>query len=99
MIRRRLVTTDSLAGMTVSTPRREALGRLMNVIRDIAVGGTASVISGIVVLGFGGRLVMFLSRLLHPEAIGDSLRTATRSASSPLAGPSVCFCSVGLAVV
>ncbi len=55
---------------TVTTPRREALGRLMDVIRDIAVGGMASVISGIVVLGLGGRLVMFLSRLLHPEAIG-----------------------------
>ena len=40
------------------------------IFREIAVGGIASLISGTVILGLGGRLVMFLSRLLHPEAIG-----------------------------
>ena len=40
------------------------------ILRDISVGGIASLISGTLVLGLGGRLVMFLSRLLHPEAIG-----------------------------
>ena len=40
------------------------------ILRDISIGGIASLVSGIVVLGLGGRLVMFLSRLLHPEAIG-----------------------------
>jgi hypothetical protein len=40
------------------------------ILRDISVGGIASLISGTVILGLGGRLVMFFSRLLHPEAIG-----------------------------
>ncbi len=40
------------------------------ILRDISVGGIASLISGTLILGLGGRLVMFLSRLLHPEAIG-----------------------------
>lgn len=40
------------------------------ILRDVSVGGIASLIAGIVVLGLGGRLVMFISRLLHPDAIG-----------------------------
>ena len=40
------------------------------ILRDVSVGGIASLISGTLVLGLGGRLVMFFSRLLHPEAIG-----------------------------
>ena len=40
------------------------------ILRDISVGGIASLISGTLVLGLGGRMVMFFSRLLHPEAIG-----------------------------
>jgi hypothetical protein len=40
------------------------------ILRDISVGGIASLISGTLVLGLGGRLVMYFSRLLHPEAIG-----------------------------
>jgi hypothetical protein len=45
-------------------------GAISEILRDISVGGIASLISGIVILGLGGRLVMFLSRLLHPESIG-----------------------------
>lgn len=30
----------------------------------------AAVVSGVLVLGLGGRLVMFLSRLIHPDAVG-----------------------------
>jgi hypothetical protein len=39
-------------------------------LRWIAVRGLAAVTSGVLVLGLGGRLVMFLSRLLHPDAAG-----------------------------
>jgi len=61
------VPTDSRA--PESTHSR-LWGAISEILRDISVGGIASLISGIVVLGLGGRLVMFLSRLLHPEAIG-----------------------------
>ncbi|HEU5113330.1 MAG TPA: hypothetical protein VFU96_08415 [Acidimicrobiia bacterium] len=49
---------------------RGARQALTETFRDVSVGGIASLVSGIVVLGLGGRLVMFLSRVLHPEAIG-----------------------------
>lgn len=51
-------------------PRGSARQTLTDILRDVSVGGIASLVSGIVILGFGGRLVMFLSRVLHPEAIG-----------------------------
>ncbi|MET0566239.1 MAG: hypothetical protein ABW021_07340 [Acidimicrobiia bacterium] len=52
------------------TPPRSARRVMTEIFRDVSVGGIASLVSGIVILGFGGRLVMFLSRVLHPEAIG-----------------------------
>ena len=51
-------------------PARGARRALTETFRDVSVGGIASLVSGIVVLGLGGRLVMFLSRVLHLEAIG-----------------------------
>ena len=54
----------------VVIPRRGIREVGPQILRDISVGGIASLISGTVILGLGGRLVMFLSRLLHPEAIG-----------------------------
>ena len=44
--------------------------RLVGLISRVALAGLACTISGVVVLGVGGRIVMFVSRLLHPEAAG-----------------------------
>jgi len=55
-------------GVVVSSRRTRYVGS--PILRDVSVGGIASLVSGLVVLGLGGRLVMFLSRLLHPESIG-----------------------------
>ena len=53
------------------TDQAESLGvRLVGLVRSVALGGLAGAIAGGVVLGVGGRLVMFVSRLLHPEALG-----------------------------
>ena len=52
------------------TERSESLGvRLAGLVRSVALGGLAGAIAGVVVLGVGGRFVMALSRLLHPEAL------------------------------
>lgn len=40
------------------------------VLRDVARGGIAGVVAGIVVGGLGGRLVMRIAALLHPDAVG-----------------------------
>ena len=44
--------------------------RLVELIRGVALAGLAGAIAGLLVLGVGGRIVMFVSRLLHPEALG-----------------------------
>lgn len=46
--------------------------------RDVALPGLACALSGVVVLGFGGRLVMFVSRLLHPAAVGRLTENGNR---------------------
>ncbi len=53
----------------VSTGRL-SLGRLAEPLRDIARGGLAGLLSGILVAGIGGRLVMRAATLLVPEAAG-----------------------------
>ena len=56
--------------MTI-TVQSEGIGvRRVGLMRRIAIGGLAGGIAGVVVLGVGARLVMFVSRLLHPEAVG-----------------------------
>lgn len=52
--------------------------RIADRLRWIAVRGLAAVATGIVVLGLGGRLVMFLSRLLHPDAVGRVTENGNR---------------------
>ncbi len=44
--------------------------RAAEITRDIAIGGLASLIAGILVVGVGGRLVMRLIAALNPEATG-----------------------------
>jgi hypothetical protein len=52
--------------------------RLIGRIRWIAVGGLAGVVSGVLVLGLGGRLVMLASRLLHPDTAGRLTENGNR---------------------
>lgn len=61
------------------TEQAESLGvRLAGLVRSIALGGLAGAIAGVVVLGVGGRFVMFLSRLLHPEALRRTTENGAR---------------------
>lgn len=61
------------------TDQTESLAvRLISLVRSVALGGLAGVIAGGVVLGLGGRLVMFASRLLHPEALGRATENGNR---------------------
>ncbi len=61
------------------TDQAERLGvRLIGLVRSVALGGLAGAITGAVVLGVGGRLVMFASRLLHPEALGRATENGNR---------------------
>ncbi len=53
-------------------------GRLVPRVRWIAIRGLAAAAAGVLVLGVGGRLVMFASRLLHPDAVGRITENGNR---------------------
>ena len=57
---------------------RVSLGRLAEPIRDIARGGLAGLLTGILVAGVGGRVVMRLAALLVPEAAGQFTENGNR---------------------
>jgi len=64
--------------MTVTGKAESLAVRLVGLVRTVALGGLAGAIAGVVVLGVGGRLVMFVSRLLHPEALGRITEAGAR---------------------
>jgi hypothetical protein len=55
----RPATTD-----VIGSPARE-------ILRDIARGGLAGAVVGLIVIGVGGRLVMRLATILHEGAVGS----------------------------
>lgn len=62
-----LVTTGAPAR---TFDERSAVWPAGEVLRDIARGGIAGVIVGILVAGLGGRLVMRLATILHEDTVG-----------------------------
>ena len=56
--------------------------RVIELIRTLALGGLAAAIAGVVVFGIGGRVVMFVSRLLHPESPWPQVVSTPRATAS-----------------
>ena len=71
-----LATAGPLAAAAVG--EQAELSRTGEVLRDIARGGIAGVVAGIVVGGPGGRLVMRIAALLHPDAVGALTENGNR---------------------
>ena len=63
-----------------------SLGRLAEPVRDIARGGLAGLVTGILVAGIGGRVVMRLAALLVPEATGQFTENGNRIGEVTLSG-------------
>src|SRR3990172_4984154 len=61
------------AAASPAPTRSVILVRIVDVLRDIARGGLAAALAGIVVLGLGGRVVMRIAAAVNPDATG--LRT------------------------
>lgn len=72
-----------------------ATGRLATILRDIARAGIAGLITGILVAGVGGRLVMRAATLLEPSAIGRFTENGNRIGEIT-AGGSFALLLVGL---
>jgi hypothetical protein len=58
--------SDAIAPTTAN----EGFARIGEILREIATGGVAALIAGILVGGLGGRLVMRLAAILVPETAG-----------------------------
>ena len=67
------------------------------ILRDITRGGLAGLMVGIVVAGFGGRLVMRLAALLVPSATGAFTENGNRIGEITLAGSIALVIFAGLA--
>jgi hypothetical protein len=80
--------TVASAGLLASAPVNEAteLSPTGEVLRDIARGGISGVVAGIVVGGLGGRLVMRIAALLHPDATGALTENGNRIGEITLGG-------------
>lgn len=62
------------------------LGRLAESFRDIARGGLAGLLAGILVAGIGGRVVMRAAALLVPDAAGQLTDNGNRIGDITLSG-------------
>ena len=69
-----------------TTNARPTLGRLAVPIRDIARGGLAGLLTGFLVAGFGGRVVMRAAALLVPDATGRITENGNRVGDITVSG-------------
>jgi hypothetical protein len=80
--------TTATAGPLVAVPDIEPadFSRTGEVLRDIARGGLSGALAGIAVGGLGGRLVMRVVALLHPDAFGALTENGNRIGDITLGG-------------
>jgi hypothetical protein len=80
--------TKAAAGLFAGAPVSEQAerSRTGEVLRDIARGGISGVVAGIAVGGIGGRLVMRIAALRHPEAVGALTENGNRMGDITLGG-------------
>jgi hypothetical protein len=71
-----MTTAGLLAAAAVS--EQTELSRTGEVLRDITRGGTSGALVGIVVGGLGARLVMRVTAILHPDAVGALTENGNR---------------------
>jgi hypothetical protein len=71
---------------SVGIVEREGVGPLGEVLRDIARGGIAGLIAGILVAGLGGRIVMRLAALIVPTSAGRFTENGNQIGDITLSG-------------
>lgn len=81
------MTESAVAPSSLEVNRaRPSLGRLAEAWRDIARGGLAGLLAGILVAGVGGRVVMRAAAVLVPEAAGRFTENGNRVGEITLSG-------------
>ena len=84
---------DTMASTAAPASERSVVSPSREILRDIARGGFAGAIVGVVVAGLGGRLVMRLAAILQPGAVGALSENGNRIGDITFLG------SLGLVVV
>ena len=85
------MTVTSVSGTPAEVEGdRPAIASVAEILRDIARGGIASLIVGLLVAGVGGRVVMRLAAMLVPNSVGAFTENGNRIGDITLSG------SVGL---
>lgn len=79
-----------------SDPQAAAVSPIDEILRDIARGGLAGLIVGVVVAGLGGRIVMRLAALIVPSATGAFTENGNRIGDITLGGSLALIVFVGL---
>lgn len=80
----------------LATSDQSSLGRLAEPLRDIARGGLAGLLTGILVAGVGGRVVMRAAALLVPDAAGRFTENGNRIGDITVSGTLGVVLGVGL---
>lgn len=70
----------------LASASRASLGRLAEPLRDVARSGLAGLLTGILVAGIGGRVVMRVAALLVPGATGHFTENGNRIGEITLSG-------------
>jgi hypothetical protein len=80
----------------LATSDQPSLGRLAEPLRDIARGGLAGLVTGILVAGVGGRVVMRAAALLVPDAVGRFTENGNRVGDITVSGTLGVVIGVGM---
>ena len=81
---------------TVATDVDDRIRRVVEVVREIAIGGLAGMLGGILVVGFGGRIFMRIVAAIDPTSIGLLTSNGNRIGDVTLEGTAVLVVFVGL---
>jgi hypothetical protein len=84
------------AATPVTATDRPSVGRLADVLRDIARGGIAGAGAGVVIAGLGGRIVMRLAAVLVPASAGSLTENGNRIGDVTVSGSLALILFVGL---
>lgn len=79
-----MAATDTFGRVTVDEPA--SLSPMGEILRDIARGGIAGALAGLVVGGLGGRLLMRLATMLQDDAVGFVTENGNRIGDITLIG-------------
>lgn len=90
------MTTSATTPPLTSTDDAADVGPIDEILRDIARGGLAGLVVGLVVAGFGGRVVMRLAAIVVPSATGQFTENGNRIGDITLAGSLGLILFVGL---